>query len=56
MLVNSDSLNPDSANRAIMALSLLLRAAEWLRALPALLLWQASEGSRWWKRAREKSD
>jgi putative membrane protein len=32
-----------------LALSILLRAAEWLRALPALLMWQVYEGNRWWR-------
>lgn len=37
-----------------LALSVLLRAAEWLRALPALLIWQACEGKHWWRLRRER--
>jgi len=35
-----------------LALSMLQRASEWLRAFPALLLWQAYEGKHWWRLAR----
>lgn len=37
-----------------LALSMLQRAAEWLRAVPALMMWQASEGNRWWQARRSR--
>jgi len=37
-----------------LALSMLQRASEWLRAFPALLMWQAYEGNRWWRLSGEK--
>jgi len=41
-----------------LALSMLQRAAEWLRAVPALIMWQAYEGNRWWRirRSRRSED
>ncbi len=36
-----------------LALSMLQRASGWLRAFPALLLWQVHEGKHWWRLARE---
>jgi len=37
-----------------LALSMLQRAAEWLRAVPALIMWQAYEGNRWWRTLRSR--
>jgi len=37
-----------------LALSMLQRAAEWLRAVPALIMWQTYEGNRWWRALRSK--
>jgi len=38
-----------------LALSMLQRAAEWLRAVPALLMWQACEGNHWWHSLRSRN-